>query len=609
MTGVTNYDSSARSERAPVTVPSQRESPRQQIAPSPIKPVSLVNDSAIPSPSVFQDTSLSNDLTASAELRPSQKIRGANEELRNIIKATEISEIKDELTDHIVNKLYKISINNFGGIRSMLSAFRKREGETLSFYEFSENMKKYGLDDEFTSTDMGILFDRIGTRSKVASESEIDVNRCIMKVQQQENKDTAIYRENTEMSKFLVDEVHRRRQNTSTLSASLSSASLSALQIGQGLTMKEVDETLDHILNSTSSKAVDLEEKEKNTFARYIRATSTRLDMIPFYPMRATELEAMEKNATQLAALANDPVLVNRQKELTLKRIERLEGTIPKIQSRENKTQDSTSSIVLRSSDPAFRQKSTRDLSGKRDEVSMSDFSSSREDFSPLPKRFSSPYKSRIEIGSGIFESTFKDSIYDLDSIARDSIPNGTKRMDKQYPADWERAGMTMGYVDDKVENVHRHQGATADYFPPLIYEPSKPVARQLESDSTREFKEREAKRNFRYRRTMENVKRSDERIELDRLNGQLVEIKKAEFRNANLMRYKNAILINDMKTFKKLPMSTISLKPHFSQADKLIWSSQFLPSSREDRDFNTTYQLSFDSSILTSTDKDRSNK
>jgi hypothetical protein len=74
--------------------------------------------------------------------------------------------------------------------------------------------------------------------------------------------------------------------------------------------------------------------------------------------------------------------------------------------------------------------------------------------------------------------------------------------------------------------------------------------------------------------------------------------------RNEDHIRYETAIFTNDVKCFRSQPLQIMSRKPFMSRSDKMWGGTSdgaITTSINHDdhRDFSTTYNSSFDSSIL----------
>lgn len=497
------------------------------------------------------------------------------------------------------------------------------------------------------------------------AETTLPVQSIIECVQKVEMKDSDTYRDQKMLAKFLMDEVAKRRAQDgrgirpivtkatsptnndavhpdkqvkvakdATKAATSSDnteydvspvtqfAPMSSRNQPMKLSLKEIDETIDEVLNTTSAVSLDPDERNRNKFARYIRLTNTKLNMIPWFQMRESELELMHKNDANLKNLLSDPNLATRRGELLSKHRDRQHlmitennllhtnrsSSVSDIATRKNpsrlsKTADNPYMFESLTSRDSRRSQSQGNASTARsDAFSLNETlsnngktnrSTNREehhenpiqyyDIDPMPPKFTfQNFKRFIETGSDIFP---------IDDSNQSQTMKGCKRYIRPKQTSSETLGLSMGYKDDTVEGIHRQRSVTADYFAP-------PTSNDHKSDAMQSFLIREQKRNFKYQQGLQNQLISAERIELDAINKKYKELKRCEIRNKRMMEYKSNILINDLQSYKQSSSTLLTKKPNFHLMERMLYQSEILPRVQEDRDFTTTANASFRSSI-----------
>jgi hypothetical protein len=467
------------------------------------------------------------------------------------------------------------------------------------------SLKKEESDLHSTISSMDHYSESIGALE--SSEQGIEVKKLIEAVQHVEMKDNDMYRHQMQLASFLMNEVAKRRLVKSPQGTATTSFKENATSTNKppSLSLKEIDETIDSVLQSTSGVSLDPEERNRNKLARYIRLTNTKLDMIPFYHMRQKELELMHKNDANLKQLLADPALLQRRDELIAKLAANTSAAAhPAENNGLTTTQQAPSLPVATSIEHSSPQAAT--IRSQLDtRSSIYETMSSIEDFQATSNKPYQRLKHQIESGSGALNQTQTQTLRaSIDRSNRDHHEqqeqpvyrciNG-KRYYEQSRSSYERVGMSMGYHDQQVEAVHRQQSASADFYTPLIYAPSKPVSRiNTASHNKVDLQKRQAIQMMKYQRQLQKEEAIKDRVELETIQQKLRELKRCEYRNAKMIDYKSNVLLDDMQSYKKSSNNLLSRKPNFSQAEKMIWNSQILPIGPDDRDFRSTTKLSF---------------
>ena len=141
-------------------------------------------------------------------------------------------------------------------------------------------------------------------------------------------------------------------------------------------------------------------------------------------------------------------------------------------------------------------------------------------------------------------------------------------------------------------------QSVTSDYFPPLIYEPSKPIARELVSDAAKELVKRQEKRQARYERGVKNLEGTFKRLadfEFDKEVKQLFNVKS---RNEDAIRYEANIFANDVRRFRSQPLQSMQKKGLQNSSESMWGGTEGAVNSpikqKDNRDFVSTHSASF---------------
>ena len=134
------------------------------------------------------------------------------------------------------------------------------------------------------------------------------------------------------------------------------------------------------------------------------------------------------------------------------------------------------------------------------------------------------------------------------------------------------------------------------EYFPPLKYEPNMPVTRDNLSDADTRIKILNDRRRRRAARTKANLQITKDRLEMDELQALSRSLQRSKSVNEDQIRYQSTIFLNDLKCYKKQPLTRMARKPNLTKSDRM-WGGQISFDSkneRDSRDFNTTFRESF---------------
>ena len=140
-----------------------------------------------------------------------------------------------------------------------------------------------------------------------------------------------------------------------------------------------------------------------------------------------------------------------------------------------------------------------------------------------------------------------------------------------------------------------RYHTTNADYYPPLIYQPSMPVTRELVSDADMRDAMKASRRQRRHLRLTENLSVTQRRLERQQLEADARETRRCQKVNDDMINYSTTVFLNDLKSFKKQPLQMMMKKPNLTKSDHM-WGGNLGRSAKgqEIRDFTTTYSGSF---------------
>lgn len=494
-------------------------------------------------------------------------------------------------------------------------------------------MRQRGLDNAFPESDLNLVFEEFDKKN----EGLVPVNALLQKTGPVEIEDKEEKDEMLQIRDFLAQQLERQKKAkevSSVTDASQSSNKSSKQKQGGGslgsgrqlgvvvdekeemkkaLGQKTFDldvntEDLNEVINNVFHKHHTIESHNK--FARFLRLTNVNIDRIPFYPMREDELQRLKQAAGRLEATASDPKFVDRYQTLVNRCRERLEQPVFGASISESNlaivSTNNSSQVLLPPSDesqklslpgldgPAVASPKSlfsppRSLSPEKDNSSV--YFLDRNESSPTDFTVAvSATKAMQNKGSGIFDfATNSNRQYNDFAGTRSSS------------TDLSRLGLTMaGDADDGT--LDRQMSVSSSYFAPLNYVPSKEVTRDVISDAERAYLSKESRRKKRAERTAYNRQATTDRLEFDVLNKQLRELRRAQYRNEDTIRYQTAIFLNDMKSFKKIPLELMAKKPNFRRSDRMFGGSLRNTDVKDDRDFASTYKSDYNEAAVKAT-------
>jgi len=186
------------------------------------------------------------------------------------------------------------------------------------------------------------------------------------------------------------------------------------------------------------------------------------------------------------------------------------------------------------------------------------------------------------------------------------------KRMAPRVPSDFSRIGVgshstlyhsvdglpTADVSNEPGKRSVWQQSVTSDYFPELIYQPSKPVSRNLVSDSAKELERKKASRQARYDKGMKQWEGTLKRLEDFEFDKHIKGLYNTKARNEDLIRFESTVFHSDVRRFRTQPLNAMTLRPN-TALSRPMWSGNEgavndKPTNHDQRDFATTTHTSF---------------
>jgi hypothetical protein len=181
-------------------------------------------------------------------------------------------------------------------------------------------------------------------------------------------------------------------------------------------------------------------------------------------------------------------------------------------------------------------------------------------------------------------------------------LPTG-KRATHAGPTDWSRVGVgggagSSGELPSGTVDDNPFLTTNAKFYPPLIYRPSQPVARDLVSESEINFRKKEFQRAERYARAKANMDVTRVRLEYEIVEKEVRALRRDHGRVEDRIRYQTAMLLNDLKGYKSQPLVRMAKKQNINLSDRM-WNGNMPHHVPEDREFTSTYNASYDANNL----------
>jgi len=321
-------------------------------------------------------------------------------------------------------------------------------------------------------------------------------------------------------------------------------------------------------------------------FSRFLRMTNVKLNAIPFYDLRSDELGRLKLHASTIGEQQIDPQLSVTLKAMKEMRRENFEEDLrsSRLKKLEAQRTDELKYSLTGQPGGAFSPvKAPRNLAHSASTGALPSSSRSVGDFAG-----GGGAGGGITTGSGRFHDTAAEGAGMSMSIGEDRMHLGVDAMPETA------AGAIFGLSDPSM-----YSSTYSEYYPPLRYEPNKPITREIVSDADHKCKIRNQRRKLRQLRTEANTKVTKDRLELDRLDALDRRLNGERGRTEDMIRYQTTVFLHDLKQYRKQPLQTMSLKPNLTKSDAM-WGGSLRydgggrGSSLEMRDFVSTFQGSF---------------
>eukprot|EP01038_Epipyxis_sp_PR26KG_P007200 gene7200-9827_t len=580
------------------------------------------------------------------------------------IEQAELERQQHETQQHALEKLCKLAKIRYGTTASMLKSFKKKPGDTVSVYEIREYMKRHKSDVALPEEDIKHIFDMIDEKNE-GSVPVIDLLQRAEQqefIDYEHRSDMAkiknflqdhleeIRKQKLEKSSKKELQLESLKKTKSVLMEDkLFQQATGQKAFGLSMSAEEFDEAVNDAFSRNQTKV------ELNKFARFLRHSNVRMKALPFYDMRAERLDRLKHRAVMIDEKLEGPELGGRLKELSESRwrgsLAALDeqGATLLLNSTNNYNDDNYDNNKNQYDSPMkqmnFPDKSNRSLpvttrnlvneASKGMELDSSLLSLSSGRFqqklyqqSPSPDR-NYDNNSDYYLNSNNSEAYLLDKnesqpsdfytciIDSSQSMGRMKDYSKVLRVEKTDPlkdasqgkkilaenvTDWTRVGVGGDQINNNNDPNDRFLTTNGKFYPPLIYEPSQPVRRDIISEADIEFRKREYRRQQRRERMEANTNVTKVRLEYDVLEKEAQGLRRAAKRLDDNIRYNTVVFLNDLQMSKSIPLERMARKPNYNASDKM-WGGNIKTGDdvveKETRDFVSTYRASFNSEIL----------
>ena len=463
-----------------------------------------------------------------------------------------------------LKKLSGVAKLKFGNMSNMLRAFKKNTGDTVTLPEFAEHLRRRNLDSMIALEDQELVWEQL----KATPRGSIDVGSLSKAVDEVQKDVTGDAADMLALRDFLAQQVEERRK-----AGDLDKARSLGMQdqedsLKKAIGTKTFDldigaEEMEHVVDDLFQKKHTKESHAK--FSRFLRMTNVKLHNIPFYDLRSDELSRLKGRAKTLGEELMHPDLTTKLHTL-------------RDQILTQKTQDLNNS---RTSKLEALQKEEDRISSFYSRPGAASTANLKDNLSPVKV----PRDLTKSASTGSFPTTGRDSL-EQHGISEE-------KSDAYMPTSFaESAASAMfGSPDPSM-----YSSTYSEYYPPLLYEPNKPVTRENISDADAKVQLRNKRRFLRQQRTVANTKVTKDRLEMERLAALNRQLNGERARTEDMIRYQSTVFLHDLKCYKKLPLQTMAKKPNLTKSDAMWGGSQRYDSTSgpDNRDFQTTFKEGF---------------
>ena len=515
---------------------------------------------------------------------------------------------------------------------------KKTEDDFVTLDEFSTFLQKRRLDLNFSGLDQRLMFEKFDK----SFHNKIKVSEVLNYIGDEESTAKS-YRDSGEVKTHIVDLLEKRRiqskmnLETSEIQKQLRSAfrnldpdstgyiskdtlrwALGPEYLALEISPEEASNAIEEIsqtykkkkggvkgLNSEDSVSYD-------AFVHYLDICNVDPNYHPFYDQRAAQFSYMQRKITALSSGLQDEERLGKLKEVadryasTNKR-DHIPKTMGLSKSAPLLTHSNNGSIEIPSYTDA-EPSSMTPIQTQRSELLLQDPQGvARESFqSPKPA-----LKGKQKDTSGkMFKNDLDNSHFSqqssLSRMDDTMLTHARTRYETENRRIMHQKGLWSGtgamdsssplYIDDQ----DRFRSMNAEYFPKLVYEPSKPVRRDRVGDADRAYLENEVKHEKRVQRIRANMQVTKDRLDYESFVSQLRDDERDKRKARDMLAYEQTVLVKDMNKHSKRAIEVMQRKSRKELSNQMWGGHRVVGDYRapDDRDFGTTYLVGYGGSL-----------
>jgi Ca2+-binding EF-hand superfamily protein len=526
---------------------------------------------------------------------------------------------------------------------------QKKEGDVVTLDEFGSFLQKRHLDANFSANDQRLMFEKFDK----TFENRINVADVLNYCGNEPAMHSAVYRDAGEVKTHVIDLLETRRMasklsldaretkkqlrsafrnldpdSTGFISKEKMEWALGPQYLALDLNPVEAKEAVNNIIaegrkRKGGMKAEDVNESVNyDAFVHYLGLLNCDPNYHPFYDSRSQQLTYMKRKIAGLDASLNDPARLATMKQLSINaqtsNLSALnshvasghqsapglghtgQGAIESFPADDSLLHlddmhslgASTASSPSRSCTSVFPLKHAPDVGTFGSPISSKTRSHKGSD-KMFSKNASQAISSRPKL-------THSDSSHIDDSMLTQLAMRGEtdNRRALHQKGIWEGVTPMDRSTPLYCNQQDRFHTTSAEYFPKLTYEPSKPVQRDRMGDSSVVYHQKEDRYAARAARLHANKDVTSNRIKEEQFLATLRHEATDKRHASDILKYEQTVLVRDMNKFNKRAMEVMQRKPRMDQFGRM-WGSQMQGKGKEDdRDFGTTYMVGFGGSL-----------
>lgn len=550
-----------------------------------------------------------------------------------------------------VDKLKKTANERYGSVADLFQAMNKSENDLVSLDEFSRFLQKRHLDNNFSALEQRLMFEKFDKNF----EGKINVGDVLNYMGSHELQHHMTYRDSGEVKTHVIDLLEQRRiksklnlganetmkqlrsafrnldpDSTGYISKDTLRWALGPEYLALEITQDEATNAIEEIASTSKVrrggvKAVNQDDSVSyDSFVHYLGLCNVDPNYHPFYDQRAQQLSFMQHKIIELDKSLQDP-----SRAAELKRVADKYGIQQKKATLVRGISGSQSTPVLKGSARQLQQGDATDgdpSGGKHPSGGITTEEEAdrenRDDSAPSEKgktAFESPKASRR--GKPPRDSSgkmFQQSLNDSFSSVGHSSSTGSLHVDEtilrhaemrdetlqrraiHQKGIWEGAAAVSRSSPLYIDEADRFHTVNAEYFPKLVYEPSKAVQRDRIGDSSLAYWEKELKHEKRAERIRANKQVTENRLEYERFVDTMRQEEREKRKAQDLLNYEQTVLIRDMHRYNKRAVEVMQRKAR-PEAFTPMWAGHWVGHHKkpDDRDFGTTYLLGYGGSLF----------